>query len=194
MLPNKCMKWIRQPVALFAFAKNTPEQLTTYAGRQTLPPYLILRVTLTAMYFWKTYINFKNQATEMMDDTTCQVYRPSLRANAHRSRVPALISRSPEDFWNSNDSQPTVGSQLWFGGLIELIGGLLVMVGFQTRWAAFLTSGTMAVAYFQFHWKFQFGPEFFPIINRGELAVLNCFVFLFIACHGGVMWSFDKKE
>ncbi len=93
-----------------------------------------------------------------------------------------------------SDSQPTVGSQLWFGGLIELIGGLLVMVGFQTRWAAFLMSGTMAVAYFQFHWKFQFGPEFFPIINRGELAVLNCFVFLFIACRGGVMWSFDKKE
>ena len=93
-----------------------------------------------------------------------------------------------------SDSQPTVGSQLWFGGLIELIGGLLVMVGFQTRWAAFLTSGTMAVAYFQFHWKFQFGPEFFPIINRGELAVLNCFVFLFIACRGGAMWCFDKKE
>ena len=87
-----------------------------------------------------------------------------------------------------------VGSQVWCGGLIELIGGLLVMVGFQTRWAAFLCSGTMAVAYFQFHWKFQFGPQFFPGINKGEPAVLYCFIFLFIACRGGGMWCLDKKE
>ena len=93
-----------------------------------------------------------------------------------------------------SDFQPAVGSQLWFGGLIELIGGLLVMVGFQTRWAAFLASGEMAVAYFQFHWKFQLGPQFFPTINKGELAALYCFVFLFIACRGGVMWCIDKKK
>lgn len=92
------------------------------------------------------------------------------------------------------DSQPALGSQIWFGGLIELIGGLLIMVGFQTRWAAFVASGTMAVAYCQFHWKFQFGPEFFPAINKGELGVLYSFVFLFIACRGGVMWCLDKKE
>ena len=92
------------------------------------------------------------------------------------------------------DFQPPVGSQLWFGGLIELICGLLVMVGFQTRWVAFLASGEMAVAYFQFHWKFRFGPEFFPTINKGELAALYCFVFLFIACRGGVMWCLDKKK
>ena len=93
-----------------------------------------------------------------------------------------------------SDFHPEVGSQLWIGGLIELIGGLLVMVGLQTRWAAFLTSGEMAVAYFQFHWKFQFGSAFFPAINKGELAVLYCFVFLFIACRGGVMWCLDKKR
>jgi putative oxidoreductase len=92
-----------------------------------------------------------------------------------------------------SEFQPAVGSQLWFGGLIELIGGLLVMAGFQTRWAAFLASGTMAVAYFQFHWKFQFGPGFFPAINQGELAALYCFVFLLIACRGGVMWCLDKR-
>ncbi len=67
------------------------------------------------------------------------------------------------------------------------------MLGVQTRWAAFLCSGEMAVAYFQFHWKFQIGPNFFPAINKGELAALYCFVFLFIACRGGVKWSFDKK-
>jgi putative oxidoreductase len=90
-------------------------------------------------------------------------------------------------------SRPPIGSQLWFGGLIELICGLLVMVGLKTRWAAFLASGEMAVAYFQFHWKFRLGPEFFPIVNKGELAALYCFVFLFIACRGGAIWCLDKK-
>ena len=92
------------------------------------------------------------------------------------------------------DSQPAAGSQIWFGGLIELIGGVFVMVGLKTRWAAFVASGTMAVAYVQFHWEFQFGKELLPIINRGELALLYCFVFLFIAARGGVIWCFDKKD
>jgi len=59
-----------------------------------------------------------------------------------------------------SELQPPVGSQLWFGGVIELLGGLAVMLGFQTRIVAFLCSGEMAVAYFQFHWKFQMGPNF----------------------------------
>lgn len=92
------------------------------------------------------------------------------------------------------EMQPPVGSQLWIGGLIELFGGLLVLLGFQTRLAAFLCSGMMAVAYFQYHWKFQLGPMFFPAINKGEMAVLFCFVFLFIACRGGVKWCIDKKD
>jgi len=92
-----------------------------------------------------------------------------------------------------SDHQPPLWSQSWFGGLLELVCGLLIMVGFQTRWAAFIASGEMAVAYFQFHWKFQFGSAFFPVVNRGELAALYCFVFLFIATRGGVCWSLDKK-
>lgn len=91
-----------------------------------------------------------------------------------------------------SESQPPVWSQLWFGGLIELVGGLFVMIGLQTRAAAFLCSGTMAVAYLQFHWKLQLGPAFFPTINKGELALLYSFVFLFIACRGGVKWCVDK--
>lgn len=89
---------------------------------------------------------------------------------------------------------PTVGSQIWVGGIIELVGGLLVLIGFQTRWAAFLASGTMAVAYFQFHWKFQMGQEFFPAINHGEPAVLYCFIFLYIACRGVGIWGLDKRD
>lgn len=90
--------------------------------------------------------------------------------------------------------QPPMWSQLWFGGIIELLGGLAVMLGFRTREAAFLCSGTMAVAYIQFHWKLQIGPQFFPAINKGELAVLFSLVFLYIACRGGVKWSLDKHN
>lgn len=87
---------------------------------------------------------------------------------------------------------PTIGSQIWFGGLIELIGGLAVMVGFQTRLAAFLCSGTMAVAYFQFHWQFRSGTAMLPIVNEGEMAALYCFVFLFIATRGSGRYSLDR--
>ena len=92
------------------------------------------------------------------------------------------------------EHQPSIGSQLWFGGVIELACGLLIVIGFQSRWAAFLASGTMAVAYIQFHWKFQFGPEFFPAINGGDAALLYCFVFLYIACRGSGIWSLDKPS
>jgi len=92
------------------------------------------------------------------------------------------------------DHQPEMWSQMWFGGIIELVGGLLIMIGFQARPAAFLASGTMAVAYMQFHWKFQFGAEFFPVVNRGELAVIYCFVFLFIACFGARKWCVDSVK
>ena len=89
---------------------------------------------------------------------------------------------------------PAIGSQIWIGGLIELLCGLLVMIGFQTRLAAFLASGTMAVAYCQFHWRFQGGSAFFPTINEGELAAVYSFVFLYIASRGGVMWCLDKEK
>lgn len=91
------------------------------------------------------------------------------------------------------EQQPPIGSQVWIGGLIELVGGLLIMLGYQTRLAAFLCSGMMAVAYFQFHWKLQTGPEFFPAVNKGELAALYCFLFLYVACRGGVKWCVDKR-
>ena len=92
------------------------------------------------------------------------------------------------------EMQPAIGSQLWIGGVIELVGGLAIMLGLRTRWAAFICSGEMAVAYFQFHWKFQMGPAFFPGVNKGELAVLYCFVFLLIACKGAGIWSLDKTD
>ncbi len=92
-----------------------------------------------------------------------------------------------------SEFQPPFGTQLWIGGVIELIGGLAIMLGFGTRVVAFICSGEMALAYFQYHWKFQLGPAFFPTVNKGELAALYCFVFLLIATKGGVKWSLDKK-
>lgn len=92
------------------------------------------------------------------------------------------------------ESPPPVGSQIWIGGMIELVAGVLIAIGLFTAWSAFLASGTMAVAYTQFHWKFAFGADFFPTINRGELAVVYAFLFLFIACRGAGLASLDGKR
>ena len=95
--------------------------------------------------------------------------------------------------WLSTKAPPAVGSQLWVGGVIELIGGALIAIGLFTRVAAFLCSGTMAVAYCQFHWKLALADwQWLPIVNKGELAVLYCFVFLFIWVHGPGIASFDR--
>ncbi len=74
--------------------------------------------------------------------------------------------------------------------LIELVGGALIAVGFFTRWAAFLSSGQMAVAYWMYHGL----QHYHPMLNKGELAVLYCFVFLFIAAKGPGMWSLDRAQ
>lgn len=87
--------------------------------------------------------------------------------------------------------RPEIGTQIWFGGVIELVGGILIAAGLFTPWAAFLASGTMAVAYAQFHWKFAFDEKFFPAINQGGPALLYCFLFLFMACRGSGIWSVD---
>lgn len=90
--------------------------------------------------------------------------------------------------------RPAVGSQMWFGGIIELVAGAMIAVGFLTTCAAFLASGTMAVAYIQFHWKFRFDSNFFPGVNQGELSLLYCFLFLFMACKGSGPWSIDHRR
>ena len=75
-------------------------------------------------------------------------------------------------------------------GPIELVGGLLVMIGLFAGWAAFLCSGLMAFAYWMVH-----GPQaLLPIQNVGELAVLFCFVFLYISARGSGIWSVDAAR
>ena len=89
---------------------------------------------------------------------------------------------------------PEFGSQLWIGGLIELVCGIAIALGLFTRPAAFLSSGTMAVAYAQYHWKFAFDERLIPTVNRGELAALYCFVFLYICCKGAGCCSLDARR
>ena len=90
-----------------------------------------------------------------------------------------------------NGFQPPFGTQLWLGGIIELVCGALIALGLFTRYAAFLASGTMAVAYLQFHWKLQLGEGFFPSVNKGEAALVYAFLFLHVACAGGGRYALD---
>jgi putative oxidoreductase len=79
-------------------------------------------------------------------------------------------------------------SLIWFAGLLELVGGALLVVGLFTRCAAFVLSGEMAFAYFMVH-----APQgFYPALNEGLPAVLFCFVFLYLSAAGGGPWSLDR--
>jgi putative oxidoreductase len=85
---------------------------------------------------------------------------------------------------------PALFSLYWFAGAIELVFGVLLLVGLFSRCAAFVLSGHLAFAYFIGH-----APQgFFPLTNRGESAVLFCFVFLILAFAGGGPWSVDAMR
>ena len=82
---------------------------------------------------------------------------------------------------------PELFSLVWFSGAIELVGGAFAAVGLFTRAAAFIMSGEMAVGYFMAH-----APQsFFPLINRGDGAILYCFIFLYLFFAGPGPWSLD---
>jgi putative oxidoreductase len=83
-----------------------------------------------------------------------------------------------------------VFSAFWWIGILELVGSVLLVVGFFTRLAAFILSGEMAIAYFVAH-----APHsFFPLLNGGEAAILFCFVFLYIAAAGPGAWAIDSSR
>ena len=88
----------------------------------------------------------------------------------------------------NNGAAPEMFGQLWFGGILEIVGGTLLLLGLFTRPVAFVLSGMMAVAYWQFH----FPRNIFPTLNGGDAAILYCFVFLYIAVAGGGAWALDR--
>jgi putative oxidoreductase len=85
---------------------------------------------------------------------------------------------------------PALFSLLGIKGCIEIVGGVLLVLGLYTRPVAFILSGDMAFAYFLSH----FPHGFFPILNRGEGAILYCFIFLTLAVAGGGAWSLDAAR
>jgi len=78
-------------------------------------------------------------------------------------------------------------TQVGIGGLLEVVGGALILIGLFTRPVAFILSGEMAVAYFQFHAPMGF----WPMVNQGQPAILFCFIFLYLSAAGAGPWSVD---
>jgi putative oxidoreductase len=89
---------------------------------------------------------------------------------------------------NDHGARAVAFSLLWFAGVLELIGGFMLVIGLFTRITALVLSGQMAIAYFRIH--LPNGP--FPIRNGGELAVLYCFLFLYLAVSGSGPISMDR--
>jgi putative oxidoreductase len=83
--------------------------------------------------------------------------------------------------------QQPIGTLLGVAGIIEIVTGVLLLLGLFTRLAAFIAAGEMAVAYFMFHGS----KGFYPAVNMGEAAILFCFVFLYLAAAGPGAWSID---
>jgi putative oxidoreductase len=93
------------------------------------------------------------------------------------------------DFPPSEHAAAALFSLIGVQGILELVGGSLILIGFFTRPVAFILAGDMAVAYFMAH-----APKsFFPTLNGGQLAILFCFVFLYLVFAGAGPWSVDEQ-
>jgi putative oxidoreductase len=119
----------------------------------------------------------------------CSPVEPS----SHRRCLSVHGAWHPKLFgWPASEPQKTVELMSLFGlaGVLETFGGLLLLLGVFTRPVAFVLAGEMAVAYFMAH-----APRgFWPILNRGELPVLFCFLFLYLAAIGAGPWSLDAAR
>jgi putative oxidoreductase len=85
---------------------------------------------------------------------------------------------------------PELMSMLGVQGCLEIVGGILIILGLFTRPVAFILAGDMAVAYFKVH----FAKSFFPALSGGDAASLFCFIFLYLAAAGGGVWSLDAQR
>ena len=123
----------------------------------------------------------------------------SLYANVERARPYVLsvfriivallfLEHGLQKFFGFPSAGPPMTSLLYVQGVIEIVGGILLLVGAYTRVVAFVLAGDMAVAYFMAH----FPRSFFPAVNGGDAAVLFCFAFLYLVFAGGGPWSVDR--
>ena len=118
-------------------------------------------------------------------------YRPQLHGVLRIMAGLLLLQHGTTKYLHFPETQMSGASPFTMGGaagVLELVGGVLLVLGLFTRPTAFILSGTMAVAYFYAH-----APQgFFPILNGGELAALYCFVFLYLAGAGAGAFSLDR--
>ena len=92
--------------------------------------------------------------------------------------------------WPGEKDPVDIGSLMGVAGIVELVGGILIMIGLVASIAAFISSGQMAVAFFMVHVP----QDWNPLVNGGELALIYCFLFLDIASRGAGIWSVDASR
>ena len=119
-------------------------------------------------------------------------YRPQMLAVLRIMAALLFIAHGTSKLfgWPSAGMQPPLFSLFGLAAVLELVGGLLLVLGLFTRPVAFILAGEMAVAYFMAHAK----GDFFPINNGGESAILFCFIFLYLALAGGGAWALDNAR
>ena len=101
-----------------------------------------------------------------------------------------FIEHGTAKFFGFPGPGPSLTPLIVVQGILELGGGILLLIGFYTRIVAFILSGDMAVGYFMAH-----APKsFFPLVNGGQLAILFCFVFFYLFVAGGGVWSVDEQR
>ena len=127
----------------------------------------------------------------MLNDARLSAFGPHALAALRVITALLFIEHGTQKFLSCPTGFPMdMNALLWLAGALELFGGLLILVGLFTRPTAFVLSGFMAVAYFMAH-----APRgFFPLVNDGELAVLYCFVFLYLFFAGPGAWSLDASR
>src|SRR5271165_7098669 len=123
-------------------------------------------------------------------------------ASAFQSQARALLRIVAGFMFTLHGAQKIIGAfgglgghtappftMMWFAGILEIVGGPLIILGLFTRPVAFLLCGEMAVAYFMVH--VHMGPWLFPLLNMGEITVLYCFLFLYLVTAGAGPYSLD---
>jgi putative oxidoreductase len=123
--------------------------------------------------------------------SSLSAYRPHLLAILRVMTALLFLQHATAKLFGFPDigMNPPLFSLFGFAGVLELVGGVLILIGLFTRPAAFILAGEMAVAYFMAH-----APQnFFPVLNQGESAVLFCFIFLYLVAAGPGAGSLDGR-
>ncbi len=117
-------------------------------------------------------------------------YQPAALAILRIVTALLFIEHGTQKLFGFPPAPFTITTLFFVAGIIELVGGLLILFGLFTRPVAFLLSGEMAIAYFLVHMQI----DFFPANNQGDGAVLFCFVFLFLVFAGPGKWALDNRQ